>query len=184
MEKAYGPNSKPVEQHIKDKIGIILGDITDAQVDAIVNAANNELILGAGVAGAIRRRGGPQIQSECDRIGPIHVGEAAVTGAGKLKCRWVIHAASMRLGGQATAESLRKAVKNSLLHAEEKGAKSIAFPAVGTGIAGFPVRRCAEIIMNEVAQALRRSAVKKVEFYLFDQTAYDAFTEAYRALGD
>ncbi len=184
MEKAFGPNSKPIEQHIKDKISIVIGDITDAEVDAIVNAANNELILGGGVAGAIGRKGGPRIQAECDRIGPIHVGEAAVTGAGKLKCRWVIHAASMRLGGQATAEYLRSAVKSSLLCAEEKGVKSIAFPAVGAGIAGFPVRRCAEIIMNEVAQALRRRAVKKVEFYLFDQMAYDAFVEAYRAIGD
>ena len=169
---------------MKERIRIVLGDITDAETDAIVNAANNELILGAGVAGAIRRRGGPTIQAECDRLGSIPVGEAAITGAGNLKCRHVIHAASMRLGGAATAETIRNSARNSILRAEEHGLKSVAMPAVGAGIAGFSMRRCAEILMNEAALALRRKALEEVHFYLFDQAAYDAFTEAYSALGD
>ncbi|MCD6405710.1 MAG: macro domain-containing protein [Planctomycetes bacterium] len=169
---------------MKRNIEMVLGDITNAQADAVVNAANSELILGSGVAGAINRKGGPEIQAECDRIGPIQVGEAVVTGAGNLPCRWVIHAASMRLGGRATAESLRDSLRNSFLRAEEKGAKSVALPAVGAGIAGFPIRRCAEILMNEAALTLKRQAVEKVSFYLFDQVAYDAFRDAYAALGD
>lgn len=169
---------------VKQQITVILGDITDAEVDAIVNAANNELILGAGVAGAIRQKGGPAIQSACDRIGSIPVGHAAVTCGGKLKCRHVIHAASMRLGGAATAETLRNSLRHSFELAGSNGDKSVAVPAVGAGIAGFPVRRCAEILMNEAVQALRRKDVQRIEFHLFDQTSYDAFIEAYRALGD
>jgi len=184
MDERVADSAKQMDNRVKQKISVVLGDITDAEVDAIVNAANNELILGAGVAGAIRRAGGPEIQSECDRIGSIPVGRAAVTCGGKLKCRHVIHAASMRLGGAATAESLRNSLRHSFELAGSNGDESIAVPAVGAGIAGFPVRRCAEILMNEAAQALRRKDVRKVEFHLFDQTSYDAFLEAYRALGD
>jgi O-acetyl-ADP-ribose deacetylase (regulator of RNase III) len=173
-----------LESKTRDKIHVMLGDITDADTDAIVNAANNELILGAGVAGAIRRKGGPTIQSECDGIGPIRLGEAAITGGGKLKCSHVIHAASMRLGGKATADTLRSAARNAFSRAEEKELVSISLPAVGAGIAGFPVRRCAEILMNEAVLALRRRIIREVRFYLHDQVAYDAFMEAYRALGE
>lgn len=173
-----------MEKKVKERISIVLGDITTAEVDAIVNAANNELMLGGGVAGAIGRKGGPEIQRECDGIGPIQVGQAAVTGGGKLKCRHVIHAASMRLGGMATAETVRNAVRSSFFKASENDVETVALPAVGAGIAGFPVRRCAEIMMNEAAQALRRKAVQQVRFYLFDKNAYDAFMEAYRAIGD
>ncbi len=169
---------------MKEKIGIILGDIADAKSGAIVNAANNELMLGVGVAGAIRRKGGPSIQAECDRIGPIAVGEAAVTGAGDLDARFVLHAASMRLGGKTTAESLRGSIRCCFKLAEENGVESVALPAVGAGIAGFPIRRCAEILMNEAAQALKKNQVQKVDFHLFDEVAYDAFMEAYRAIGD
>jgi len=168
---------------MREKIEIILGDITDVEADAIVNAANSELILGAGVAGAIRKKGGPAIQAECDRIGPVRLGEAAVTGAGKLKARFVIHAASMNLGGRATQESLKNSIKNSFLRARENGVRTIAFPAIGAGVAAFPVRRCAEIMMDETLRALNDSAVEKVTFVLFDQTAYDAFKEAYDAVG-
>src|SRR5262249_37067005 len=114
------------------------GDLTEADTDAIVNAANNDLQLGGGVAGAIRRKGGPSIQDECDRIGTILLGEAAITGGGRLKARHVIHAASMALGHPTTEDNLRASTSNSLLRASENGLKSIAFPAVGTGIAGFP----------------------------------------------
>ena len=123
------------------QIEITQGDITEADVEAVVNAANNDLQLGGGVAGAIRRKGGPSIQQECNRIGRVPLGEAAITGGGQLKADYVIHAASMQLGGQTTAENLQASTSNSLLRAEEKKIQSIAFPAVGTGIGlGIPQR--------------------------------------------
>ncbi len=159
-----------------DRIVLELGDLTEAQVDAIVNAANNDLQLGGGVAGAIRRKGGPAIQQECDRIGSIPVGEAALTSGGKLKARYVIHAASMHLGGRTTAESLRASTRNSLKRAAEKGLRSSAFPAVGTGIAGFSMKDCAEIMLDEVVKHLQgKTSVEKVRFVLFDRPALDAF---------
>src|ERR1700693_1929618 len=116
----------------RDKVRISQGDITDRAVDAIVNAANNDLILGAGVAGAIRTKGGPAIQQECDRIGKIALGEAAVTSGGKLKAKFVIHAASMHLGGRTSEENLRTSTRNSLLRASERKLASIALPAIAT----------------------------------------------------
>ncbi len=169
---------------MRENIHIMLGDITDVEADAIVNAANSELILGGGVAGAVRRKAGPSVQAECDKIGSIKLGEAAVTTAGNLKARYVIHAASMRLGGDATHESLVNSIKNSFLRAKEKGVRSIAIPAVGAGVAGFPIRQCAEILMNEAMLALSAGAVGEIKFVLFDQTAWDAFSEAYESLGD
>ena len=159
------------------------GDITEAEVDAIVNAANDDLLLGAGVAGAIRTKGGPRIQEECDRIGPIRLGEAAVTTAGNLKAYYVIHAASMQLGGRTTAESLRNSTRNSLLRAEEKGFKTIAFPAIGTGVAGFPLQDCAEIMIGEVLEHLKsRTSLEKIYFVLFDDSALKTFEETYKKL--
>jgi O-acetyl-ADP-ribose deacetylase len=159
------------------------GDITEMAADAIVNAANNDLILGAGVAGAIRRKGGARVEEECQRIGSIKLGEAAVTTGGNLKAVYVIHAASMRLGGQTTAESLRAATHNSLLRAEEKAIKSIAFPAVGTGIAGFPLEHCAKIMIGEVLEHLKaRSSLEKTYFVLYDDAALKAFEDAYEEL--
>jgi O-acetyl-ADP-ribose deacetylase (regulator of RNase III) len=169
---------------MRERIKVILGDITDVEADAIVNAANTELILGGGVAGAIRRKGGPAIQAECDRVGPVRLGEAAVTGAGKLKARFVIHAASMKLGGATTQESLRSSIKNAFLRAREKGVRSIAFPAIGTGVAGFPIRQCAEIMMDEAIRALQAGAVQEITFVLYDKMAFEAFEEAYDAVGD
>src|SRR3990170_801135 len=113
------------------RIVLLEGDITEQAVDAIVNAANSQLQLGAGVAGAIREKGGPSIQAECDRIGPIAVGDAAVTGAGRLRARFVIHAAGMPPGGSASAESVRACVRRSLELAAERGCRTIALPAVG-----------------------------------------------------
>ncbi|HEV2387235.1 MAG TPA: macro domain-containing protein [Candidatus Acidoferrales bacterium] len=158
------------------KIHLVQGDITEMNVDAIVNAANNDLLLGAGVAGAIRRKGGEAIQQECDRIGTIPIGTAAITGGGKLKARWVIHAASMELGGGTTAASLRGSTAHSLHLARQKGLKSIAFPAIGAGIGGFPVRECAEIMLGEVAEHFRKpSTLEKVYFVLFDAATYQVF---------
>src|SRR5262249_17547384 len=155
---------------IPDKIVIQLGDITEMDTDAIVNAANNDLILGAGVAGAIHRKGGDSIQEECSAIGSIPVGYAAITGAGKLKARYVIHAASMGLGGvRTTAKSLRTSTAHSLRLAEERELKSIAFPAIGTGVSGFPVEECAEIMLDEAVEHLKRgSKLDKIYFVLFD----------------
>lgn len=163
------------------KILFTKGDLTDAGVDAIVNAANNDLILGAGVAGAIRRKGGPRIQEECDRIGAIQLGEAAVTTGGNLKARYVIHAASMGLGGATSADSLRASTRNSLLRAEEKRLKIIAFPAVGTGIAGFPMRECAQIMIGEVLKHIEAgTGLEEVHFVLYDDAALREFEETYR----
>jgi O-acetyl-ADP-ribose deacetylase len=160
----------------RDKVKLGQGDITRARADAIVNAANNDLILGAGVAGAIRAKGGPSIQRECDAIGPIAIGEAVITGAGQLSARHVIHAASMRLGGRTTAEALRSSVRNSLRLANEHGLHSIAFPAIGTGIAGFPIGECARIMLDEVRNHLHSvTTLEQVEIILFDAVALAAF---------
>lgn len=169
----------------RSKISIIQGDITESAAGAIVNAANNDLMLGAGVAGAIRKKGGPEIQKECDAIGPIPLGEAAITTGGKLKASYVIHAASMQLGGRTTEENLRASTRNSLRRAEEKGIESIAFPAIGTGIAGFPVDRCAEVMLEVARDHLRgKTAIRRVEFVLFDRSAYEVFTRTLAKMPD
>lgn len=168
---------------MKERILFEQGDVTEAAVDAIVNAANTDLQLGAGVAGAIRRKGGPEIQAECDRIGAVPLGEAAVTGGGQLKAKYVIHAASMRFGTLATADSLRTSTRNSLLRAAEKGIKTIAFPAVGTGIAGFPMDQCAEIMLDEVTQHLRgKTSLEQVRFVLFDAPSLRTFEEVWKRM--
>ena len=167
------------------RISLRQGDLTDADVDAIVNAANNDLILGGGVAGAIRMKGGPSIQEECNRIGRVHVGEVAITGAGKLPAHYVIHAASMRLGGRTTEQTLRAATRNSLQCAHEHGLRSIAFPAIGTGIAGFPLARCAALMLTEVRDHLRTpTSLERIEFVLFDQPALQTFERALAQLKD
>lgn len=167
---------------VVEKIVLRQGDLTESDCDAIVNAANNDLQLGGGVAGAIRRKGGPAIQRECDAIGPIPVGTAAITTGGNLKARYVIHAASMRLGGRTTAEALRSSTAESLRLAAERGLRSIAFPAVGTGIAGFPVRECAEIMLAEAAKHLAGpTSLERVEFVLFDAPSLAVFEAVFRA---
>src|SRR5580704_9066608 len=154
---------------LTERIVLQQGDITEMDVDAIVNAANNDLQLGGGVAGAIRRKGGDSIQRECSAIGSIPIGGAAITGAGKLKARFVIHAASMALGGETTARALRNSTAHSLRIAAEQGLSSIAFPAVGTGIAGFPIPDCARIMLREVVEHLKKStSLEMIYFALFD----------------
>jgi len=166
------------------KVSILRGDLTLQDADAIVNAANNDLELGGGVAGAIARRGGPAIQEECHRIGSVALGDAALTGGGQLKARYVIHAASMRLGGRTTAEALRTSTTRCLELAREKGLRSIAFPAIGTGIAHFPMDECARIMIDEVvSHATRPGSVTDVRFVLYDAAAMGAFErEAARLL--
>ncbi len=165
---------------IAEKIVLQQGDLTEMDTDAIVNAANNDLQLGGGVAGAIRRKGGEAIQRECDQVGTIPVGGAAITGGGKLKARYVVHAASMQLGGQTAARALRTSTAHALRIAAEKGLRTIAFPAVGTGIAGFPVRECAEIMLKEVVEHLKQpTSLEKVYFVLFDTAALAAFQQVF-----
>jgi O-acetyl-ADP-ribose deacetylase len=160
----------------RDRIGLRHGDLTEADVDAIVNAANNDLMLGGGVAGAIRVKGGPAIQQECDKIGTIPLGQAAITGAGLLRARHVIHAASMRLGESTSEANLRAATRNSLMRADENSLKTIAFPAIGTGIAGFPIERCAQVMLEEVRAHLGGpTTLERVEFVLFDSRSLEVF---------
>jgi O-acetyl-ADP-ribose deacetylase len=153
-------------------------DISLAEVDAVVNAANQGLQLGAGVAGAIRRRGGPAIQEECDRIGHCGVGEAVVTGAGELTARWVVHAVGpvWRGGSRGEESALASAVLAALARAEEIGARSVAVPAISTGIFGFPVERAAEISVA-TARSFADSAnvVERIVFCLFGERTFDAF---------
>jgi O-acetyl-ADP-ribose deacetylase (regulator of RNase III) len=163
----------------------MIGDLVDQDVDAIVNAANNDLLLGGGVAGAIRRRGGASIQDECTAHGPVSVGDAAITGAGELRSRYVIHAASMSLGGRTTAQALRSSMDASFRIAREHDVETIAVPAVGTGIAGFPLEECARIM----ADCLRRAKAEgwhphEVRFVLYDEAAMDAFETPFRAIFD
>jgi O-acetyl-ADP-ribose deacetylase (regulator of RNase III) len=148
-----------------------LGDITTYDGDAIVNAANNHLILGSGVAGAIRRVGGPAIQEECDRHGPIRVGDAAITGAGRLPVRWVIHAAAM--GDAPVSEgSIRGSTAASLRLAARHGAHRVAFPILGSGIGGFEFRRAAEVMLEAVRETREAQQLEEIVFYGF--TARDA----------
>jgi len=157
-------------------IWVVQGDLTQQPVDALVNAANSRLVLGAGVAGAIRQRGGPEIQAECDAIGPIDLGDAAVTGAGNLKARWVIHAAGMPPGGSATESSIHASVRRSLELAREKGCRSVAIPAIGAGIGGFPAQRCAEILLAEArAHLAGETTLEEIRFVLFGEPAYRVF---------
>ena len=165
---------------IRERIVIQQGDITDMAVDAIVNAANNDLLLGAGVAGAIARKGGESIQRQCNEIGSIPVGFAAITGAGNLKAKYVIHAASMGLGGVRTsAKTLQTSTAHALRLAAERKLKTIAFPAVGTGVSGFPMERCAEIMLGEAAEHLRNETpLETIYFVLFDEPSRAVFATA------
>ena len=164
------------------RILIIAGDLVEQDVDAIVNAANNDLKLGGGVAGAIRSRGGPTIQEECDAHGQVKVGEAALTGAGELPARHVIHAASMTLGGRTTAESLRSSMDHVFRLANEHAVQTIAIPAVGTGIAGFPMDQCATVMAHSLRAALAEGwNPVEVRFILFGDGARHVFETAFKA---
>lgn len=158
------------------RIVLLEGDITAQEVDAVVNAANSALVLGTGVAGAIRERGGPEIQAECDRHGRIEVGEAALTGAGELPARFVIHAAGMPPGGSASEDSVRRAMRGSLEIAREHGFRSLAVPAIGAGVAGLPLQRSAEILLDEARRHLESDTpVEEIRFVLFGEPAYRVF---------
>lgn len=166
-------------------IRILQGDLTAQALDAIVNAANTDLKLGSGVAGAIRKHGGPTIQQECDAHGPVELGGAALTGAGGLPAKHVIHAAGMHLGGSVTTRSLTDATQNSLDLAERHKLVSLAFPAIGTGVGGYALADCARVMLTLADEHLRRPGVslKEIRFVLFDAPACEAFRQAARELG-
>jgi len=152
------------------------GDITEVETDAIVNAANAQLIMGGGVAGAIRRKGGPEIQKECNKVGGTFVGGAVITTGGNLKAKHVIHAVGPRIGEGNENEKLRNATLNSLKLADQNRLKSITFPAISTGIFGFPIQRCAEIMLRTTIDHLRSSTgLEKVVFCLFGEDSYQVF---------
>ncbi len=158
------------------KVEVHQGDITQLELDALVNAANSRMWMGGGVAGALKRAGGTEIEAEAVKKGPIPIGEAVVTGAGKLKAKYVIHAAVMGQDLKTDAERIRQATRNSLLRADELNIKSIAFPALGTGVGGFSTDECARIMISEVRQySATKTGIERVVFALFDQSAYQAF---------
>lgn len=162
-------------------IECVKGDITELKVDAIVNAANENLAHGGGVARAISKAGGPQIQKEsCEWVkqyGPVKTGTAAVTRAGRLNASYVIHAVGPIMGSGQEDEKLRSATHSALNLAETKKIKSIAFPAISTGIYGYPVDKCAHIMILESIRFFKSSHfIKKIIFCLFDERSFKIFT--------
>ncbi len=163
----------------KSRITLIEGDITEQSTDAIVNAANSALVLGAGVAGAIRSKGGPAIQKECDMIGGTPVGTAAITSGGNLKAKHVIHAVGPRMGEGDEDEKLASATRASLEVADRNGLHSITFPAISTGIFGFPLERCAKLMLETTAEHLRgKTGLQEVRFCLWGNEAFGVFERA------
>jgi O-acetyl-ADP-ribose deacetylase (regulator of RNase III) len=164
---------------------LVKGDITGRDVDAIVNAANSHLQHGGGVAGAIVRKGGHVIQEESDRIGFTPVGTAVITGAGKLQARFVIHAVGPRMGEGDEDNKLKNAVLASLNLAAQKNLKSISFPAISSGIFGFPKDRCAKILVGEAAGYLKKhkdSSLDVVEFCIYDDATLEPFKREFEKL--
>lgn len=165
------------------RITICEGDITAQEVDALVNAANSALQLGSGVAGAIRERGGPEIQAECDAHGPIAVGGAFATGAGALSARYVIHAAGMAPGEPASEESVRAAMRRSLEIARELGCRTVAVPAIGAGVGGLSTQRSAELLLAEArAHLTGASSIEEIRFVLSGEQALRLFEAVYDSI--
>jgi len=160
-------------------VRLAAGDITERPVEALVNAANNHLWMGAGVAGAIKRKAGEQVEREAVAQGPVQVGEAVVTSAGELTtARYVIHAAVMGQDLRTSGEHIRAATSNALARAKELRLRSIAFPALGTGVGGFPLRECARIMLEAVAEHVKAgTTLETVEFTLFGEEAVRAFQQ-------
>lgn len=160
------------------KIVLVEGDITEQSVDAIVNAANSDLVLGSGVAGAIREKGGAAVVEACAAHGPIEVGEAAITPAGDLVARFVIHAAGMAPGGQVSEDSLRRTLEASLALAADNGCRTLAVPAIGAGVGGLSLQTCAEASLDVArrwTEAHPESGLEEIRFVLFGEPAYRLF---------
>jgi O-acetyl-ADP-ribose deacetylase len=168
----------------RGRLRIVEGDITLLDVEAIVNAANKHLQLGGGVAGAIRRRGGPAIQAECDPLSPIDVGEAVITGGGNLKAKYVIHAVGPVNGEGDEEAKLTRATLSSLRIAAERKLASLAFPAVSTGIYGFPIQECSRIMLRASLDFLRKNSFpREVVFCLYGAEAYEVFRKTLSSIG-
>ncbi|NHJ24127.1 MAG: macro domain-containing protein [Candidatus Lokiarchaeota archaeon] len=158
------------------KIVLKQGDITDLSIDVIVNAANAQLILGGGVAGAISRKGGPSIQEECNKIGGTFVGGAVITKGGNLKAKYVIHAVGPRMGEGNEDQKLENATLNSLKLMDKHKLKIIAFPAISTGIFGYPIDRCARIMISTTKAYLEGDTqIKEVIFCLYTKSDFEVF---------
>jgi O-acetyl-ADP-ribose deacetylase len=170
------------ENRAMAEIEVERADITKLEVDAIANAANTQLKHGGGVAGAISRSGGPAVQEESDRAAPIGLGEAVETTAGEMPSRWVIHTATMELGGPTSAEIIRQATASTLAKADELGAKSLALVAFGTGVGGFPLEDAARIEVEEVRRHLDQgSGLERIVFAVFGEAAEAAFDAAIKS---
>lgn len=170
------------EIKLKDTIlRVIKGDLTESDVDAIVNAANSYLKHGGGVAGAIVRKGGRIIQEESDKIGYVPVGSCAITTGGNLKARYVIHAVGPRWGEGDEDKKLRSAIKSTLKLATEKGFKTLSMPAISAGIFGFPKDRCAKIITEEIGNFVEseQTTLREINVYLMDEEIIGYFTSEF-----
>ena len=174
------------EYHIDGKsLRLVEGDITERDVDAIVNAANPRLQHGGGVAGAIVRKGGHVIQEESDKVGFTPVGRAVITGAGRLPSKFVIHAVGPRMGEGDEDDKLKRAVLSSLILASEKKLRSVSLPAISSGIFGFPKERCARILVRESAAFLRENrgtSISVIEFCIFDDHTLSFFKKEFDGL--
>jgi O-acetyl-ADP-ribose deacetylase len=165
-------------------IEVLDTDITTLEVDAIANAANTRLLHGGGVAAAISRAGGPTIDEESRAAAPIGLGEAVETSGGDMPCRWVIHAATMELGGPTSADVIRRATASTLARADELGARSLALVAFGTGVGGFPLEEAARIEVEEVRRHLDAgSRLERIVFAVHGEPARAAFQDAVDAAG-
>jgi O-acetyl-ADP-ribose deacetylase (regulator of RNase III)/ADP-ribose pyrophosphatase YjhB (NUDIX family) len=158
---------------------VVLGDITEVRADAIVNAANNKLLMGGGVAGVIKKKGGKIIEEEAVKKGPIEIGEAVESSAGELAAKYVIHAATMGMNFKTDEKIIRNACRNSLKLASELKISSIVFPALGCGTGGFPLLASAKIMAQEVLKHLRQAdtSLKEIIFCLYDQEAFTVFNK-------
>jgi O-acetyl-ADP-ribose deacetylase (regulator of RNase III) len=164
---------------VSAKVEVLDADITQLQVDAIANAANTRLLHGGGVAGAIARAGGAEVQRQSDERAPIGLGEAVETSGGEMPCKWVIHAATMELGGPTSASIIRRATASTLAKADELGARSLALVAFGTGVGGFPLQEAAQIELEEVRRHLDAgSGLERVVFAVRGAAAREAFERA------
>jgi O-acetyl-ADP-ribose deacetylase len=158
------------------KLEVLQADVTKLEVDAITNAANTQLMHGGGVAGAISRAGGPEVQRESDERAPIGLGDAVETTAGEMPARWVIHAATMELGGPTSAEIIERATLSTLARAEELGCGSLALVAFGTGVGGFPVEEAARIMVGAARE--HEGELERIVFAVHGEAAERAFREA------
>ena len=156
---------------------VIDGDIAELEVDAVANAANDHLWMGAGVAGALKRAGGEEIEREAVAQGPIEIGDAVATGAGRLPARWVVHAAVMGQDLRTSEAAIRSATRRTLEVADSLGAESVALPAFGTGVGGFPLDECARIMVEE-ARAFDGTSLRRVVFAVYGDEAEAAFSNA------